>query len=300
MGAYAISSYSIRITATNKCMLPVSLKLHLRNGTNFVTVPMLTHPILTCPCDFYGHYAVTFRNKAMEELLSKSQQTLPQAFLSRADKPAVKVPIQLLDARGPWKHKMAVCATPLSLAADWTLMVQFFEVEIKICHPEVPPKRSFLLIDLFQIWIAQGVTKFYIYIQSLAPEVFAVLKLYQQSGDVSVELISYALPETSKNANKIVSFLRIHRDERSLPVNDCLLRSRGNAKYTISADFEEVFVTFKNFTLFEMLEKQQGMSQKSGSYVIRSTSAYYEVGSSLFFFCYPSNYKYFEVNIYRY
>ncbi|VDN18522.1 unnamed protein product [Gongylonema pulchrum] len=268
MGAYVISSYSIRITATNKCMLPVSLKLHLRNGTNFVTVPMLTHPILACPCDFYGHYAVTFRNKAMEELLSKSQQTLPQAFLSRADKPAVKVPIQLLDARGPWKHKMAVCATPLSLAADWTLMVQFFE-----------------------IWIAQGVTKFYIYIQSLAPEVFAVLKLYQQSGDVSVELISYALPETSKNSNQIDSFLRIHRDERSLPVNDCLLRSRGNAKYTISADFEEVFVTFKNFTLFEMLEKQQGMSQKSGSYVIRSTSAYYEVGSSLFFFCYSSNLK---------
>ncbi|VDK29957.1 unnamed protein product [Gongylonema pulchrum] len=194
----------------------------------------------------------------MEELLSKSQQTLPQAFLSRADKPSLHEPVKLLDARvvpnGPRKHQMAVCVLRSFLLVDWTSLAQFFE-----------------------IYRAQGVTKFYLYIQSMSPEVDAFLKLYQKSDDLDLELISWGpLPKTASTSENDPN-LQIDRGELALSMNDCVLRSRGIAKYTIWSDFDEIVVVLNNLTLFEMIEKQRASSNKSGSYVIPGSFAHYEV-----------------------
>ncbi|VDN18521.1 unnamed protein product [Gongylonema pulchrum] len=141
IGAYLLSANVVKITMIRKCSPPAPLQLLLEvNQSKKLTIPLLQHSVVKCPwffaakCDFVGYFALTSGNKEMEELISRNNKGLPQAFLLRTDKPLpqVPVPVKLHDARvlpdGPRKHKLAVCLQPVYLLADWTLLVQFFEV----------------------------------------------------------------------------------------------------------------------------------------------------------------------------
>ncbi|VDK56331.1 unnamed protein product [Gongylonema pulchrum] len=139
MAAYVISHSEIKITMIRKCKISVPLQLRLQTNTgSFLTVQLQQSPIIECPwllaanCDFVGFFALTVKSDAMEKLLSQNYSTTPQAFLSRTDRTWLQVPVILQDARvlshEPKKHKLAVCLQPIYLLADWTLLVQFFEV----------------------------------------------------------------------------------------------------------------------------------------------------------------------------
>lgn len=60
-------------------------------------------------------------------------------------------------------------------------------------------------------------------------------------------------------------------------INDCLLRSRGHAKYVISSDLDEIVVTSKESSLLKLLDKLQKKFEKSAAFVIRSSFALFEV-----------------------
>nr|CRZ26236.1 Bm3441 [Brugia malayi] len=182
------------------------------------------------------------------------------------DKPALKMPVVLHDARimqnEPRKHYLAVCLQPIFLLADWTLLVQFFE-----------------------IWIAQGVTKFCVYVQSMTPEVDALLRVYEHSKDVEIERINWALlPTDNHNASTYESDpnLRVYRAEVATSINDCLLRIRGHAKYVISSDLDEIMINYKESSLLQLFDNLHEKFQKSAAFIIRSSFALFEVKKIFF------------------
>uniref|UniRef100_A0A1I7V9J1 Glycosyltransferase family 92 protein n=1 Tax=Loa loa TaxID=7209 RepID=A0A1I7V9J1_LOALO len=201
--------------------------------------------------------------KDMKQLFISDNKILPKAYISRMDKPSLKVPVALQDARvmsnQSRKHHLAVCLQPIFLLADWTLLVQFFE-----------------------IWIAQGVTKFCVYVQSMTPEVDALLHVYEHSKDVEIERINWApLPaDDSATYENDDPNLRIYRTEVATSINDCLLRSRGYAKYVISSDLDEIVVNYKESSLLNLLDNLQTKFKKSAAFIIRSSFALFETGSA--------------------
>ncbi|VDN25154.1 unnamed protein product [Gongylonema pulchrum] len=269
IGAYLLSANVVKITMIRKCSPPAPLQLLLEvNQSKKLAIPLLQHSVVKCPwffaakCDFVGYFALTSGNKEMEELISRNNKGLPQAFLLRTDKPLpqVPVPVKLHDARvlpdGPRKHKLAVCLQPVYLLADWTLLVQFFE-----------------------IWIAQGATKFYMYIQSMAPEVDALLRVYEHSSDLDVERVEWgSLPTADANPGKNDPNLRMFRMEAITSINDCLLRSRGHAKYVAIMDLDEIVVTYTDRTVLEMLERMRNASKNLVAFIFRSSFVHYKIG----------------------
>uniref|UniRef100_A0A1I8EWX4 Glycosyltransferase family 92 protein n=1 Tax=Wuchereria bancrofti TaxID=6293 RepID=A0A1I8EWX4_WUCBA len=268
MAAYIISSTRIRLTTIRKCKTMIRLHFHLQiNESNFLTIPLIHEPILKCPwfyaikCDFVGYFAITVHHEELNQLLMKmkSYKNLPKAYISRMDKPELKMPVVLHDARimqnQPRKHYLAVCLQPIFLLADWTLLVQFFE-----------------------IWIAQGVTKFCVYVQSMTPEVDALLRVYEHSKDVEIELINWApLPTDNVNTHQSDPNLRIYRAEVATSINDCLLRIRGHAKYVISSDLDEIMVNYEESSLLQLFDNLHEKFKKSAAFIIRSSFALFEV-----------------------
>lgn len=56
-------------------------------------------------------------------------ESMPEAFISTKD--AVQHKVRLHDARAKnatRPHELAVCLQPIFLLADWTILIQFFEV----------------------------------------------------------------------------------------------------------------------------------------------------------------------------
>ncbi|KAM3724472.1 Glycosyltransferase family 92 protein [Dirofilaria immitis] len=266
MAAYVTSSSVIRLTTIRKCKTIVRLRFHLKmNQSKFLTVPLIHKPILKCPwfyatkCDFVGYFAITVRRKDLDQLLMTSHKKLPKAYISRMDKPSLPIPVVLREARvmpkQPRKHYLAVCLQPIFLLADWTLLVQFFE-----------------------IWIAQGVTKFSVYVQSMTPEVNALLHVYEHSKNVEIERINWAPLPTDDDitANENDPNLRIYRTEVTTSINDCILRNRGHAKYVISSDLDEILVTYKETSLLRLLHNLQKKFEKSAAFIIRSSFALFE------------------------
>uniref|UniRef100_A0A915PJD8 Glycosyltransferase family 92 protein n=1 Tax=Setaria digitata TaxID=48799 RepID=A0A915PJD8_9BILA len=265
MAAYMTSTSMIRLTMIRKCKAVIRLRLHLKtNQSRFLTIPLIHKPILKCPwffavkCDFVGYFAVTMRRKDLNNLLTGNEKELPEAYISRMDKPSLQMPIVLNDVRvlpnSPRKHYLAVCLQPIFFLADWTLLVQFFE-----------------------IWIAQGVTKFCVYVQSMTPEVDALLHVYEHSSEVEIERINWApLPTGSNTDDESNPNFRIYRTEVATSINDCVLRCRGHAKYVISSDLDEIVVAYKNASLIKLLDSLQARFTKSAAFVIRSSFALFE------------------------
>lgn len=78
-------------------------------------------------------------------------------------------------------------------------------------------------------------------------------------------------------------------------INDCLLRSRGHAKYVISSDLDEIVVTNKESSLLNLLNSLQAKFERSAAFVIRSSFALFEV-SFLALAVFP---KYCKVSKYK-
>ncbi|VDM13644.1 unnamed protein product [Wuchereria bancrofti] len=229
MAAYIISSTRIRLTTIRKCKTMIRLHFHLQiNESNFLTIPLIHEPILKCPwfyaikCDFVGYFAITVHHEELNQLLMKmkSYKNLPKAYISRMDKPELKMPV---------------------------------------------------------IWIAQGVTKFCVYVQSMTPEVDALLRVYEHSKDVEIELINWApLPTDNVNTHQSDPNLRIYRAEVATSINDCLLRIRGHAKYVISSDLDEIMVNYEESSLLQLFDNLHEKFKKSAAFIIRSSFALFE------------------------
>ncbi|VDK31537.1 unnamed protein product [Gongylonema pulchrum] len=166
-------------------------------------------------CDFGGFYAEASAPEFGELLNAKG---LPEVYITRVNKPCLMQPMKLHDARTPSNgtrnHQLAICTQPLFYYVDWTLIAQFFEM-----------------------WILQGVTKFYIYFQSLAFETDALLRVYENEATIDVERIPWSAFPTdgdflSKPENDPNN--RVCRLEVLSAINDCVLRSRGHTKFVIS------------------------------------------------------------------
>ncbi|VDK56209.1 unnamed protein product [Gongylonema pulchrum] len=144
----------------------------------------------------------------------------------------------------------------------------------------------------------------------MAPEVNALLRVYEKSAEVDVERINWApLPTAGEIMDDSDPNLRIYRTEVLLQflfclptwthqvappkliqsflqcpsfqvvtsINDCVLRSRSHTKYLVSADLDEIIVARKEASLLKMLDKEQKLSNKSRGFIIRSSYALYEV-----------------------
>ncbi|VDM38788.1 unnamed protein product [Toxocara canis] len=265
MDAYLVDDQLIRITTIRKCKSKTRLTLHLRFNITTFSIPSNSQPIQSCPwffarkCDFVGYFThVNLPKVIMPPLMSEA---MPDAFISSAeDKKSTRYPLRLRDVRTKKtnrRHKLAVCLQPIFLLADWTILVQFFET-----------------------WIVQGATKFYVYVHSMAPEVDALLRVYEADHNVDVERVHWApLPVRNDVSPTDDPNFYIYRTEVVTAVNDCVLRSRGHAKYVVSSDLDEIIVPFHNRSLLDLVHSLKMASPNAGAFVFLSSYAMFEVSN---------------------
>jgi hypothetical protein len=150
-------------------------------------------------------------------------------------------------------HRLAICLQPVFLFADWTLMVQFFEY-----------------------WIVAGATKFYFYMQSIAPEIDQILSVYRMDRrNIEIEMIDWSyLPDDNDGLNNPNNY--IYRTEVVTAINDCIMRSRiAGDHYMASVDFDEMIVPIKNQTILPLLDRYQQKHSNIGAFVFRSANAHF-------------------------
>lgn len=153
------------------------------------------------------------------------------------------------------RHRLAVCLQPIFLFADWTLMIQFFEYWIRV----------------------GGATHFYVYFQSIVPEVNRILDIYRSDSNIEIETINWSyLPIETNSSNDPNNY--VYRTEVVTAINDCLLRSRiaGDA-YMASVDFDEMIVPMNNFSgnmLIPFLDRYTHNYPNIGAFVFRSANAH--------------------------
>ncbi|VDK45507.1 unnamed protein product [Anisakis simplex] len=263
MDAYLIDDRRIRITTVRRCRSRQRLILHLRFNATTFSLPTQSDPISSCPwwfakrCIFVGYFThVTLPKQIMSTIKSDA---LPEALISIDEKGnSTRYALRLHDARANKsepKHQLAVCLQPIFLLADWTILIQFFET-----------------------WIVQGATKFYIYAHSMAPEVDALLRVYEADTNIDVERVHWAPLPVNKNtsADDDPNYL-IYRTEVVTAVNDCVLRSRGQTKYVVSSDLDEIIVPFKNVSLLDLVHSLHHDSPKVAAFVFLSSYASFQV-----------------------
>jgi len=123
--------------------------------------------------------------------------------------------LQVIDNTQVKRHYLTACLKPMYLNSDWIGVLQYISM-----------------------WQALGVTKFFLYIQQISPEVDRIIKIYENEG--LVERIHYGfVPPTS---NHIDVNLYMFGSDELLVVNDCLLRNRGVSEWVALNDLDEILV----------------------------------------------------------
>uniref|UniRef100_A0A915ASB8 Glycosyltransferase family 92 protein n=2 Tax=Parascaris univalens TaxID=6257 RepID=A0A915ASB8_PARUN len=261
MDAYLVDDRLIRITTIRKCKSKMRLTFYLRFNATTFAMPTNSQPIQACPwffakkCDFVGYFTqISVPKVIMPTLVSES---MPEAFVSTERDKGIRHRVRLHDARAKKptrKHELAVCLQPIFLLADWTILIQFFET-----------------------WIVQGATKFYVYVHSMAPEVDALLRVYESDRSVDIERIPWApLPIENGTPSAEDPNFFIYRTEVVTAVNDCVLRSRGKAKYVVSSDLDEIIVPFHNRSLLSLLHSFKTASPTAAAFIFLSSYAMFE------------------------
>uniref|UniRef100_A0A915APL1 Glycosyltransferase family 92 protein n=1 Tax=Parascaris univalens TaxID=6257 RepID=A0A915APL1_PARUN len=197
MDAYLVDDRTIRITTIRKCKSNIRLGFYLRFNATTFALHTSSRPIQTCPwffagkCNFVGYFTqISVPKVIVPTLVSES---MPEAFVSTERDKGIRHRVRLHDARAKKptrKHELAVCLQPIFLLADWTILIQFFEV----------------------------VTA----------------------------------------------------------VNDCVLRSRGKAKYVVSSDLDEIIVPFHNRSLLNLLHSFKTASPTAAAFIFLSSYAMFE------------------------
>ncbi|VDD94262.1 unnamed protein product [Enterobius vermicularis] len=169
--------------------------------------------------------------------------------------PKKRVLLEVVDLRvGQLKkkpHRLAVCAGPVWLYAEWASLPTFFEM-----------------------WIANGATKFYFYVNSISKEVDGIFRIYENDPNISVERVQWNLfpveadVSDQENPNNL-----IYIGAQVFVFNDCIVRARGNTDYLALSDLDDNFVVFDNRTLLSVLDSQLKKDRKIGSIMFQSTYA---------------------------
>ncbi|VDK42200.1 unnamed protein product [Gongylonema pulchrum] len=131
------------------------------------------------------------------------------------------------------------------------------------------------------MWIVQGVTKFYIYIQSLASEVDALLRVYENDSTIDVERVPWSAFPTEGNyysKSEDDPNLRTWRLEVISAVNDCALRSRGHTKYVLAVDLDEIIVTHHQPSLLSFLNELSTEDKNAAAFQFLNRFVNYQVG----------------------
>jgi hypothetical protein len=210
----------------------------------------------TCPwwyasqCHLVGHYGHIYSIGPFA-----AGQNPGTIILTSTRQPAgIQIPVTDV-RRGPetkMQHRLAVCLQPVFLLADWTILVQFFE-----------------------IWISQRATLFFVYLQSLAPEVDALLRAYESERDITVMRVQWpAMPimDNTFDPNDLV-----YRTEVVTAINDCILRARRLADYVVASDLDEIVVPFANRTILDLIEDYRMGNDSIAALVIRSSNVLFKV-----------------------
>uniref|UniRef100_A0A0N5ATA2 Glycosyltransferase family 92 protein n=1 Tax=Syphacia muris TaxID=451379 RepID=A0A0N5ATA2_9BILA len=232
------------------------------NNTFYLLTALLG--LINFRCHLVGYFsAATFNNRSVVNAVREDQ--LPKMYIGVTKKPSGKQKqekIQLLnpqrlnviDARlkNPvGRHTLAVCLQPIFFFADWTLLIQFFET-----------------------WITQGATKFYIYVQSMAPEVEELLQAYEADPDIDIERVHWAPLPNENSSSEPNNY--VYRGEVVASVNDCILRARGKAKLVVSSDLDEI-VYAHGQPLLTLLETLIVKYPKAAAFLFRTRMAAFQV-----------------------
>ncbi|VDD95618.1 unnamed protein product [Enterobius vermicularis] len=226
-----------------------------------------SYPVQKCPwffapqtfaalifrCHFVGYLVSGFiTNKDI--LTSIQHDIMPTLEIGNGTASSVLQSIDLVDVRLKstiGRHTLAVCLQPIFFFADWTLLIQFFET-----------------------WITQGATKFFIYLQSLSPEADELLRVYEADPDIDVERVHWAPLPNDDPENEPNNY--VYRGEVVASVNDCVLRSRGQARLVVSSDLDEVIYAY-NQSLISLMERLLQKHTKAAAFLFRTSFASFEV-----------------------
>uniref|UniRef100_A0A914WKN4 Glycosyltransferase family 92 protein n=1 Tax=Plectus sambesii TaxID=2011161 RepID=A0A914WKN4_9BILA len=196
-------------------------------------------------CTYVGYYAtfqlppkISLTNSATISIGGTDRQL--QHTIPLRDARAIETP----------KHRLAICLQPVFLFAEWMLLVQFLE-----------------------FWQHSGATKFYFYLQTVAPEVDRILHIYEQDSRIDIERINWSFfpggDESASDPNILV-----YQTEAITSINDCLHRARGEAYYVVAVDFDEMILPFHNQTLLQLLDMYQKKFPNTGAFHVHSSNAH--------------------------
>uniref|UniRef100_A0A914WDI4 Glycosyltransferase family 92 protein n=1 Tax=Plectus sambesii TaxID=2011161 RepID=A0A914WDI4_9BILA len=253
VGAYLVDDVTVRLTTVRRCgsRLPLRLYVPSPNATEKIIAVKATLSTIGTPCPWWfqkkclyvGYYA-TFRLPPNVSLADSAT-----VDIGGNDRRLQTVPLKDARAVDSPKHRLAVCLQPVFLFAEWTLLIQFLE-----------------------FWQHAGATKFYFYLQTIAPEVDRILRIYEQDSRIEIERVDWSFfpggDESASDPNNLV-----YRTEVVTGINDCLHRARGEAFYVVSADFDEMILPFHNRTLLQLLDAYQKKFPKLGAFHFRSSNA---------------------------
>uniref|UniRef100_A0A914VQ05 Glycosyltransferase family 92 protein n=1 Tax=Plectus sambesii TaxID=2011161 RepID=A0A914VQ05_9BILA len=122
------------------------------------------------------------------------------------------------------------------------------------------------LVQHIETYLQIGVTKFFIYVQTISPEVDLILKIYREAG--VVELLPwppfpYSESQDSLNANNVV-----YRADLVTAINDCILRVRPLSDFALFTDVDEIISSLSNnVSLINLFENGFTSSKSSASTV---------------------------------
>ncbi|KHN72536.1 hypothetical protein Tcan_14753 [Toxocara canis] len=128
------------------------------------------------------------------------------------------------------------------------------------------------------MWIAHGATKFYLPVQSITPEVDAMLRIYENDPKISIERMQWGLlPSSKSTSDEENPNNQLLRSELTLAINDCVLRARGRAEYVSLLDLDEIIVIRNNLTLLQNLDSAIIDDRNVAVFIFRSSFGTFDV-----------------------
>uniref|UniRef100_A0A0K0DYR4 Glycosyltransferase family 92 protein n=1 Tax=Strongyloides stercoralis TaxID=6248 RepID=A0A0K0DYR4_STRER len=211
---------------------------------------------LNC-CTTIGYVGEIYNKNLLFYLKDKKKIFITKDILKMND---IEVP--LIDSRINminndqilYKHTLGICVQPMYLYFDYPTIIRFFEN-----------------------WILEGVTKFYIYYQSILDKIIEIINAYKLETNIDIEVIYWSkIPYNAKN-DDINPNTKIYRLEAPLAIYDCMQRARNNIKYVISADLDEIIhvnENIENGNLIALLEKESKNYPNSALFSFQSRRGY--------------------------
>ncbi|VDM49062.1 unnamed protein product [Toxocara canis] len=273
MNAYLITDDTIRMTIITKCDYYPNLTISIGQHTSAL---LKLEPVEPCEsrwdairsCTYAGYIGSTTLPK---EALGEAIRGKATMFISYVNESHSRNGLRPIDSRASSgrqpPHRLAVCVAPIAQFSSWPLLARFFEW---IGHLQ--------FYEFAQMWIAHGATKFYLPVQSITPEVDAMLRIYENDPKISIERMQWGLlPSSKSTSDEENPNNQLLRSELTLAINDCVLRARGRAEYVSLLDLDEIIVIRNNLTLLQNLDSAIIDDRNVAVFIFRSSFGTFDV-----------------------